>query len=98
MIIWTGRGIVAGIIMSFSYMFFSMLGVNDDNLASAYGLLLAAPITYIVGRYWNAPKPAIDPNTGEEVMWKPNHTLFWIPMQYWGVIFLVIGLIVIMTD
>ena len=97
MIIWSGRGVLAGVFISFSHLILSVLGV-DDNAALSWGFLIAAPLTFFLGRAWNSPRMAIDPDTGEEVLWTPNHTFFWIPMQYWGLIFLVVGIFMLVTD
>lgn len=92
MIIWTGRGGIALLFLSLFSLSLIGLGVDED-YAFAYGTLIAALPTYIVGRMWNSPRVDIDPDTGSEVMWKPNHTMFWIPMQYWGIIYVIIGII-----
>lgn len=51
-------------------------------------ILLGAIPTTIVGVILNN-KPArllVDTETGEKLELKPEHSLFWIPMQYWGLI------------
>ena len=37
----------------------------------------------------------IDAETGKKVIFKGNHSLFWIKMEYWGPIFMVLGLIIL---
>ena len=37
----------------------------------------------------------LDPKTGQEVVVRRRHTLFWIPMQYWAPVLALIGLIVL---
>ena len=94
MVIWTGRGIVALLFVAIGYGITASLintGGKED-LEIAYSLLIASPLTFFVGQYWNKPKLMIDPQTQQEVLYKPKHSVFWIPMQYWGIIFLLLGI------
>ena len=58
----------------------------------ALALFLAAPFNLLLGRSWNRPKVYLD-EQNEEFEVRPNHTLFWIPMQHWSFIFVIIGVI-----
>lgn len=33
----------------------------------------------------------VDPDTGEAVVLRTRHTLFWIPIQYWGLVLVPAG-------
>lgn len=95
MVIWTGKGIAALLFVAIGYGITASLintGSNED-LEIAYSMLIASPLTFFVGRYWNRPRVILDPQTQQEVLFKPKHSVFWIPMQYWGIIFLIIGII-----
>ena len=37
----------------------------------------------------------IDEQTGEKLLLKNNHSLFWIKMEYWGLIFFVLGIVIL---
>lgn len=93
MIIWTGKGALAWLILVGAFGLLAMSGDLEDNAAFTYALLIASPITFMIGRVLNSPKLGIDEDTGTEFTYQPNHSMFWIPLQYWGVIFLIIGLI-----
>lgn len=52
------------------------------------GLLIAAPLTWVLGRKLNgttASRTLIDPETGGTVILQRRHTLFFIPLEYWSV-------------
>ena len=63
----------------------------------------AAPLTFaisgliviLVGRKLNSkpPRVLLDPETYEEVILEEKHTCFWIPMQYWGYLYLLLALV-----
>ncbi|MDC9725529.1 MAG: hypothetical protein PSN44_06400 [Gammaproteobacteria bacterium] len=63
-------------------------------------ILLGAIPTTLVGMMLNN-KPArvlIDPETNEKVELKREHSLFWIPMQYWGVILVVLSVLIYLRN
>jgi hypothetical protein len=39
----------------------------------------------------------VDPKTGQGVIIRRRHTLFWIPMQYWAAVLALIGVIVLIS-
>jgi len=39
----------------------------------------------------------VDPKTGQGVIIRRRHTLFWIPMQYWAPVLALIGVIVLIS-
>jgi len=50
-------------------------------------LLAAIPTTLLGMKFHNKPaRILLDPETGEKVELKSEHSLFWIPMRFWGVI------------
>ena len=56
------------------------------------GLMGAVALWYI-GRWFNSgEKTLVDPETGEEVMFKPSHSLFFIKMEYWAIPFVLFSL------
>jgi hypothetical protein len=40
----------------------------------------------------------IDKATGEEVVLKPKHSLFFVPVELWPVVFVALGLISVLVD
>ena len=56
-------------------------------LAFSAGLFAAAAANWFIGRRLNG-KPGrllVDPATGEQVVLRRTHRLFWIKMEYWSV-------------
>lgn len=104
MIIWNGLGFLV-VVIGFGCLliteFLTETAFNDDqyyqshNWPAFVALLIAGVIVWFFGRHLNSKgaKCLIDPETNQEVMLKNNHSLFFIPMEYWGPIFLVLGII-----
>jgi hypothetical protein len=97
MVVWTGWGILAGLIWAAS-LFLTQLFIDPVYEAGYYtanvwpkivASLLSAPIIWLVGRWMNG-----SPQSQSRRQNGAAHTLFWIPMEYWGLIFLVIGVII----
>jgi hypothetical protein len=66
----------------------------------ALALVISGVISWFLGKRLNKPRgrTLIDKETGEEVILKnTRHRLFFIPMEYWGPILLVIALIYVIT-
>lgn len=84
MIIWTGWGILAFIILAFGATY------------NAIGLFIAAILIFLIGRTLNnkeSDKILIDPYTGEQYLIKNRHTLFWINMEWWSAISLFFAIV-----
>src|SRR5262245_41332068 len=107
MIIWSGWGFLVAVI-AFACLFGANYIVNsamqDDTYYQTNGwpklvaFVVAAIITWPVGRLINrkrAERELIDPDTRERVILTSGggHSLFFIPMEYWAVIFLVLGVV-----
>ena len=102
-IIWRGLGALViglGIIVCLFVNIVTSAVFHEDNYFQAHlwpklaalGLLGAS--CWFLGRYLNG-KPAqtfIDETTGQEIKVKPRHELMFIKMEYWGVVYVVIGL------
>ena len=78
---------------------------HQDNYFQAYlwpklaALWITGVSCWFLGRYFNG-KPGqtvIDKVTGQEVYEKPYHHLMFIKMEYWGVIFFAIGLVLLVA-
>ena len=95
MVVWSGKGILAVLILLVTFVVFIILLPKGYELYSAsYALLITGVFSWFLGRRWNnhPGKIIIDKNTGEKINLKTKHSIFWIPMQYWGVLFTLMGL------
>jgi hypothetical protein len=99
MIIWTGWGILAGLIWG-AVLLVTQLTVDGIHHEGYYtsqawpkllGSVLAAPIIWVTGRRMNGNADSIERQT-----YGARHTLFWVPMEYWSVIFLGLGVIFVL--
>ena len=99
MIIWSGLGlfipvIVFAVCLTVAFPLQSITG--SEAAYHSYGmpiaLLISAALIYFLGKRLNGvTKTYIDKKTGEEIIIKKNHSLFFIPMEYWGHIVAVIA-------
>lgn len=98
MIIWSGRGVLSVLVLILSFAIFaSVFPKGYSDIVFVLSFLIAALFSWYMGKKWNSAetKTLIDKETGQEVILKPNHSLFWIPMQYWGPIFAAHSLIIL---
>lgn len=91
MIVWSGMGIlvIPLVIVTVAVFFIGAEAVGLHPFAGMLvGFLLAAPLTWMLGQKLNGPDTArtlVDPQTGGTVLLKRNHSLFFIPVQYWAI-------------
>ena len=109
MIIWSGLGFLVAVIV-FGCALAANLIANAMTGSGAYwdenrwtlgvALLVAAIACWFLGRYLRGreARTLVDKQTGEEVILKPSHALFFIPMEYWGPILGVVGLFLLVRD
>lgn len=107
MIIWKGLGIIA-VILPIIFMFIIQLITNmlfgdgfykDASWTLSLALFLSAISVYLIGIKLNNKigQIVIDKETGQEIELKNTHSLFWIPLQYWGFILFGIGAFVLIS-
>jgi hypothetical protein len=108
-IVWRGWGILVLAILFGCSLAANML-VNHLTGTTTYwethawpfasALLSAAALMWWVGllldRY--SVRKSIDRFTGAPVATKKNHDLFYIPIKYWGLLFLALGLLSLLTN
>ena len=85
-IIWKGRGILIVPILFVGLLFGLAI---DTTWAVALGLGMACVAIWHLGKKWNDDsngRIVIDEQTGRRILLKKTHSLFFIPMQYWGLI------------
>ena len=101
MIVWQGFGFAAILIPILSYVvtvkLFQVLlsAAYTDTHAwpGALGTLIGAGLVFWLSVVLNKPgRTLVDPKTGQTVVLRRKHTLFWIPMQYLAAILAVVAL------
>jgi hypothetical protein len=103
-IIWSGLGFLVAVItfgccLAAEYVVERTF--HDDGYYQAHGwpkliaFVVAAAVVWVVGRHLRRRqgRVLIDPETGSEVIVGRKHTLFFIPVEYWPPILLVLGMI-----
>lgn len=95
MIVWRGWGILVVFIAGAAVALVQVLGnallgeaaARYGDRLPALGLLLAAPPIWLLGRRLNGrgARTLVDQETGEQVVVRPNHSLFFVKMEYWAV-------------
>jgi hypothetical protein len=108
MIIWSGLGFLV-VLIGFACALLVSLIVGAVTQDSHYweahgwtkllGMWLAAGLVWPLGRWLNGlhrQRTLIDPQTGQTFVLNPrSHALFFIPVEYWTPIFLLLGLILL---
>jgi hypothetical protein len=90
MIIWSGLGFMPVVFYVASLFCFN----TDSDRGLAYSFFLAGVASSALGWYLRS-RPArivIDKKTGQEIALRRSHSLFFIPMVYWGLIFAAMGI------
>jgi hypothetical protein len=104
MVIWNGLGFLIAVItfpllLSAEYIT-EWLAVNDSyyqdhGWPKLLAFFLAGAIIWPLGAYLNRKqgKVVIEKESGKELLIKPHHSFFFIPMEYWGLILFALGII-----
>ncbi len=98
MIVWSGRGILSvGILIVVLFLCIAILPKEQEDYAFVIASLVTAAFSWFLGDKWNNQEPRIvvDEKTGQRINLKSVHALFWIKMQYWGIIFSIIGIVIL---
>jgi hypothetical protein len=101
MIVWSGKGILSALVFIVSLIGLNSLpALQQPGFGLIGSLFVAAVFSWFMGKKWNEQEGQvlIDKASGREVMIEPNHSLFWIKMQYWGIIFAVLGLLALVQE
>jgi len=107
-VIWRGAGaavLLFGIIAAVVMNVITSSAFNQNNYfathswAQAMALWGAGAASWLAGKYLNSRpgREVIAEVSGERVIEKPNHHLMFIKMEYWGPIYLAIGLVVLIA-
>jgi hypothetical protein len=108
-IVWTGYGFLVAVFV-FGFSLIANLITNSVTGGPAYwdahkwpvavSLFISAITCWLMGCFFrnrNA-RSLIDPKNGKEVVLRESHTLFFIPMIWWGPILIVCGLIALVAE
>jgi len=102
-IIWSGWGVLVIVILvvvggGVAAIIGALFGSMNPDMAGNFGIgagaLAAAAMNWWAGRRLNGGtgRVLLDPTTGQQVVLRRSHSLFFIPMQWWSVPMLVFGL------
>lgn len=104
MIIWSGLGFLVPII-GLGCLFLAQVATGSLFQDTAYyqnngwpklaGLLTAAALTYLLSTLLDRQpgRAVIDKTTGRELVLKPRHSLFFVPLKYWSYVFVALGIV-----
>lgn len=101
MVVWTGYGFLSGLI-PVAVFALTALVVGKDNqpvVGSLIASVVSAGLVWWIGRKLNtAPgRVLVDPKTSERLVLRRNHTMFWIPMEWWSIACLLVGVAVVVS-
>lgn len=102
MIIWQGWGIVVVAIAFVAALAAGAIAeATGGDTTTLIGLFLipAGAITWFLGKRMNrnAERTLVDPSTGEPVVIRNHHTLFFVRVEWWGPIMAVLGIFLFIT-
>lgn len=101
MIVWSGRGFLSVVILVASFILFvKVLPKEQGDYAFVLACFIAGAFSWFMGKKWNESngRTVIDKATGDEILLKENHSLFWIKLQYWGFIFGGFGVVILIQN
>jgi hypothetical protein len=101
MIVWSGKGFLSVLVLVLSFaLFTNLLPTEQGDYAFVLAFFIAAVFSWLMGKKWNEEigRTVIDKATGQEILLKENHSLFWIKLQYWGFIFGAFGLVILIQN
>ncbi|WP_054957318.1 hypothetical protein [Paenibacillus dakarensis] len=97
MIFWRGWGIIGILFPILIAGLLAALGFTDENSHWYYfiGLTLSAIPVWFIGKRLNKDKDEIYTNekTGERFKLGNRHTLFFIPLQYYAIVYPILGIV-----
>ncbi|HEY9288265.1 MAG TPA: hypothetical protein VIT43_09615 [Candidatus Dormibacteraeota bacterium] len=102
--VWTGWGVLV-LLYGLAGLFVgsvigNVAGLGHRQLITiGIAEIVAAVALWFTGVRLNGQpgRQLVDPKTGQNVVLRRRHTLFWIPMQYWAPVLALIGVIVIVN-
>ena len=101
MIVWSGRGFLSIVVFFATLLLLnSILPEGSTDYTMIISSFVSGIFSWYFGIIWNVKNQriVIDEETGQRIKIKNIHTLFWIPMQYWGILFSVFGIIILFQN
>lgn len=101
MIIWSGKGFLPAVVaVVLTFICIKLFTEAIGDYAFVISFYLTGLFSWVFGMKWNIQDERIllDAKTGQKLKLRNSHTLFWIPMQYWGIIFPVVGVIILFQN
>jgi len=106
MIIWSGFGFLAPAIAIFFLIMAEYVSEEITKNTEFYqqhhsvgllAMLISGIVCWLIGNYLNKKqgKVVIEKDTGKEVLLKPSHTFFFIPLRIYGFIWPIIGIFIL---
>lgn len=97
MIVWSGKGYLSLLILFLAiFLCISILPETYVTECFIIPLYIAAIFSYVFGIKWNRTlRVFIDKETGKEINFKSNHGIFWLNMEYWGILFPLLALVML---
>lgn len=91
MIIWKGLGFL-GALIPLVFILVSNSTLGSDVVG--WAILTSAIPVWLLGRYsYKRPaKTILDPKTKQLILVKPEHSLFWVELNYWAVMIVIYGI------
>ena len=89
MIVWSGRGFLIILVLTVFAGLGKLIFPHEEDFAFVIAAFPTAIFSWFAGKAWNIKNDRIvtDGKTGQKLIIKGGaHKLFWIPMQYWGII------------
>ena len=100
LLIWRGLGpvvLVIGAVAIFVAVIIGealKIGIAGEEVLTGLAMIPAGYAIWRLGKRWNGPgRVLVDPATGEQVVLKQGHSMFFIPLEWWGPIFAVLGVL-----
>lgn len=97
MVFWRGWGIIGILFPILVSGILAALGLSDENSKWFYfiGLTLSAIPVWFIGKRLNKDKDEVFMNerTGQQFKLGNRHTLFFIPLQYFAVLYPLLGIV-----
>ena len=97
MLVWNGLGILTPVVGFLCILFFGVFLDMDSDNGMIYSLIVTGLFSYYFGKKWNTEQIVQDEETGQFVRTKNGHTLFWIPIQYVGMLALFLAAYTLMA-
>ncbi|PAM94909.1 hypothetical protein B4N84_10720 [Flavobacterium sp. IR1] len=101
MIVWTGRGFLSILILVLTLLLCTtIISTTHGDYAFIISFYTAGVFSYVFGIKWNnvLARTFIDKETGKEISFKNHHSLFWVKMEYWGIIFILLGIVILFQN